>query len=274
MKALRYVLLGIAVAVLIGLGWRISHPDLRSTAVNVRPSVTTPVPQAQAPRQPTAPEARSMVLSRLNDVPDYIPFFDRLRSEFPAEYLALVDASARTVLGGAHVPNPDRLITDAVRNLRQAQGVLAGQAEPQPLASVFEAQSAMLDALSTDPTLCVDFLYGGISPTFMAFAATHRDLVERLAIANLTAISNGKHSKISRDPPTNQDFDAVSAALKAKGVSDDEVSALLDGKTFDPPLPEKSLCEAGRTYLHVLDSMPDDTRTRIYALSAALMARS
>ena len=270
MKALRFVLLGIALAVLVGLGWRLSHQ------AGVRPGVpmVAVVPTAPTPHQSDA-AVRAMVLSRLGDAPDYAPFFDRLRAEFPAEYLALIDATVKTVSSGAHLPNPDRLMTDAVRNLRQSRGVLAAQAEPLPLAAVFEAQGAVLDALSTtDPTLCVDFLYGGMSPSFMAFAATHRELMARLAIANLTAIASGQKSRIERPQPTGDDFDGLTAALKAKDLSDDEISALLDGKTFDPPLPEKRLCEAGRTYLHVLDALPDDAKIRIYALSAALLARS
>ena len=62
--------------------------------------------------------------------------------------------------------------------------------------------------------------------------------------------------------------------MKAKHLSDDEIAALLDGKTFDPPLPDARLCQAGSTYLHILEDMPEDLRLRVYALSAQLLARS
>jgi hypothetical protein len=66
----------------------------------------------------------------------------------------------------------------------------------------------------------------------------------------------------------------LAAALKAQNLSDNQVAALLDGKTFDPPLPDTALCDAGRAYLHVLKALPDELRLRIYALSAQLLARS
>ena len=268
MKALRFVLLGLAVAIIAALGWRFSRPDPWFSA----PIATNPAP---IPSPPDAGEARALVLSRLADAPDYAPFFDRLRAEFQNDYNSLIArATANTVKSG-RPPNPERLLVDALRTLRQTRGVLAAQAEAFPLGEVFAAQSAMLDVLaSADPGLCTDFLYGGTSPKFMAFSATHRDVLERVAMATLNAIANGRQKRVDHAQPTAADFDQLTDALKSKNLSDDEIAALLDGKTFDPPLPEARLCEAGRTYLHVLNDMPEELRLRIYALSAQLLARS
>lgn len=268
MKALRFVLLGLALAIVAGLGWRLSHPEFRPSPAAVS------APTATAAK-PDVVEARSLVLSRLSDAPDYSAFFDRLRTEFHGDYTGLIERATAATLKSGRPPNPERLLTDALRNLRQTRGVLVAQAEPNPLSEVFAAQAAMLDTLAkTDAGLCTDFLYGGTSPGFMAFSATHRDLLERIAMATLNAIASGQQNHIDHDQPTATDFDQLTAALKAKNLSDDEIAALLDGKSFDPPLPEQRLCEAGRTYLHVLNEMPDDLKLRIYALSAQLLARS
>ena len=284
MKALRLVLLVIAMLVVACLGWRLQHPvngpllpqlagRFGFSTKREPPAVVTPV--SRPPPAPGPGEARALVLSRLGDAPDYAPFFDRLREAFPSDYTAFMEGAVATLLQTGRVPNPDRLLIDALRRLRQTRGVLAAKAEPGPLASIFDAQATLLDALSAEnASLCVEFLYGGISPSFMAFAAKHREPVERLAIANLSAIASGKASQIERIEPSSDDFDSLTDALKKRNVSDNEISAVLDGKTFDPPLPEPRLCDAGRLYLRALAEMPEDVRLRVYALSAALVARS
>ena len=267
MKALRFVLLGLAMALIAGLGWRLGHiAPLRGGPAEV---------VATVPPKPDGAAAREIVLSRMGDAPDYVPFYDRLRTEFPSEYAGTVTQASQAVSRTGHSPNPERLLTDALRDLRQSRGVLVAKAAPLPLGEVFAAQSTMLDTLSgQNPSLCADFLYGGTGPGFMAFSATHRALLERIAMATLNAIADGRAKPVERDGPTSADFDQLTAALKAKNLSDDQIAALLDGKTFDPPLPEGQICDAGRTYLHVLNDMPDDLRQRVYGLSAQLLARS
>ena len=269
MKALRIVLLGLAGLIIAGWTWRLLHPN---TSVQTTQSAAPSIP---APVQPSTNDAQAAVLSRLADVAVYAPFFERLKAEFPGDYKTLVDNATAIVTKGGHVPNPERLMTSAVRTLRQSHGILASKAAAEPLTSLFAAQSGMVDALgAADPSMCTDFLYGGTSANFMAFMATHRDLLEGLAIATLAAISSGRSKLIDYDSPTGDDFDKLTDALKAKSLSDDEIAALLDGKTFDPPLPDQRLCEAGSLYLHILQTMPEDLRVRVYALSAQLLARS
>ena len=281
MKALRLVLLAIVCLVVFGLGWRLVHPDLslerRAGPVVLPAAPPAPVQTAPAPSTTpqTAESARAQVLSRMADAPIYGGFFDRLRSEFPSIYLDLVDDAAQTVAGGAHVPNPDRLLVDGMRRLRQSRGIMAAEAEAGPLAGMFQAQSAVIDALSADsPALCADFLYGGSSPEFMAFVAKHRDLIAHLALSNLDAVSSGKAHHVRRAMPESEDFDLLSQTLTDRGFSTDEIAAVLDGKVFNPPLPEARLCSAGSAYLHALEAAPEDLRLRVYALSATLLARS
>jgi hypothetical protein len=273
MKALRLVLLAIACMVTIGLALRLLHPGWAPKPVATRTEQAAGLRPKRA--TPTAAEARSDVLSRLADAPAYAPFFEKLRAVFPGDYTALVDQASESLANGGHLPNPDRLLTDAMRHLRQTRGILAAQSEPGPLSGLFDAQALVLDLLSKeDPGACTDFLYGNSSAEFMAFAATHRDAVEQLALANLDAITNGQAKRIEHEDPTQEDLEAIAGILKAKGLSQDQIAAVLDGKTFDPPLPAAQLCDAGRAYLHTLSELPEDARTRAYALSAALLARS
>lgn len=268
MNALRLVLLAIACVVLAGLGLRVLHPAWSPPRL-VAARTVTPKPT------PSHDDARQTVLSRLADAPDYIPYFDKLRAAFPSDYLDLVGQASNAVAQGARLPNPDRLITDAMHHLRQSRGILAAQAEAGPLASIFGAQAAIVDRLaSRDDKLCADFLYGGTSPEFMAFAAKNRDVIERLALASLNAIISGKTSRVQRTEPTPDDFDRLTRDLKDGGYSEDEIAAVLDGKTFDPPLPESRLCAAAGAYFHAVERLPEDARLRVYALSAALLART
>lgn len=272
MKALRFVLLGLAMALLAGLGWRLGHLAPRRSA----PAEVAARGPASAPdAKPDAAAARAIVLSRMGDAPDYLPFYDRLRTEFPSEYAGMLAQASQAVSRTGHPPNPERLLTDALRDLRQSRGVLVAKAAPLPLGEVFAAQSAMLDTLAQhDPSLCADFIYGGSGPGFMAFSATHRAALERIAMATLNAIADGRAKPVERDSPTGADFDQLTVALKAHSLTDDQIATLLDGKTFDPPLPDEQICEAGRTYLHVLADMPEELRQRVYGLSAQLLARS
>ena len=175
MKALRFVLLAMGCAMVVVLAARWTHPhwtlaDLPASMRADAPAILRP---AKAP-----PDLRAAVLSRLADAPAYAPFLDKLRTTFPGEYLSLVDREVDAMAAGGHVPNPDRMMADAMRRLRQTRGVLAGEADAGPLDAMFAAQSATLDLLGADnPSLCVDFLYGGSSPDFMLFAAEHRDTV-------------------------------------------------------------------------------------------------
>lgn len=274
MKALRFVLLAVGCVMIAVLSWRLLNPQWTPPRL-VRPSLPVPSTVAVQHSAPTPAEARATVLSRLADAPTYAPFFDRLRTSFPSDYLGMVDQASQALVDTGHAPNPDRLMTDAMRRLRQSRGILAAKAEAGPLDNMIAAQAAMLDGLASENArLCVDFLYGGSSPEFMAFVATHRDVVERLGVADLEAIVSGSVSRLDRGEPESADIDGLERDLKGQGLSDDEIAAVLDGKIFDPPLPDARLCAAGRAYLRAIAAMPEDARLKVSALLATLLARS
>src|SRR5262249_50757282 len=153
-------------------------------------------------------------------------------------------------------------------------GILASQARGQKLADFFDARRAVLDALAPiDPRQCADFLYG-TTDLPLSFSATHRDLIAELAVKQLAAIKDGQDRHASRAAPSAADIDLVAKGLAAHNLTPDEIALLLDGKTLDPPPPDARLCEIGRTYLSVLQSLPDDARERIYGFAAELLARS
>ena len=94
------------------------------------------------------------------------------------------------------------------------------------------------------------------------------------AMASILATAEGRKLKIERGAPTPDDFKLMEAGLAAKGLSPEEIAALLDGKSLDPPLPDERLCSDARTYLDVIKTLPEDVRLRVYGLSAELLARS
>lgn len=247
--------------------------------------------QAAAPNPPTQagatvvaepPPPEPLMLARQSiereiatKAPDYAVFFARLRSTLPAEYDSILDGFAKEALDGKDLTNVDALLSEAVRDLRVSNGILAAKADGPALAHIFNIQLRMMQALAgTDPKLCVDFLYGGASQAFFAFSAAHRPLVADMAIAGLEAIGSGRVNGVERDSPSDADFNALSSAMKAQGVTDAEVAAILDGKTPNPPIPDARMCTVGQIYLKTLAGLPEQARLRIYALAVSLMARS
>ena len=228
-----------------------------------------PAPIAAAPADPAT------LVARMLATPDYAPFFDTLAARFPAEGAQLKDAFAARAAADPAAAGPDRFVADALKNLRETRGVVAAKADAPAMARVFEAQGAMIAALrAADARLCVDFVYGGASDAFMAFASANRAPFAAVARANLDAILDGAQKKIERERPTDENFAALEAALRAKGMGDAEIAALLDGKTPDPPLPDERMCEAAGAYVAAMLALPEPARARMMALAIELMARS
>lgn len=217
---------------------------------------------------------RANIESTIEGTPDVSPFFDRLRVVLPGEYAMWLQKAASASPDPA-LDTPDFWLSDAVKVVRQSHGALAVKADATPLSEIFARQAAVLAALAArDARLCVDFLYGGASEGFFAFAAENRALVGALALASLDAIADGQAKKLTREMPTDADFAALEGALREKGLNDAEITALLDGKSPEPPLPDGRLCDMGRLYLDALAGLPEETRLRLYALAIGLMARS
>ncbi len=234
------------------------------------PMAPFPPPPASAPKTPEQEFERL-----ISGTPDYGRFFKRLHEAFPADYTATVESfKARAARGGAD-QSADFYVSEAVRLLRQARGVLAAKADGAQLEKVFDVQLKILRAIANEnPAMCVTFLYGGADQDFMQFAANRRPLVGEMALAGLEAIASGQSRKIERAAPSDADFRTLEAALAAKGLGRVEIDALLDGKMPDPPLEPARMCAAGQTYLETLHSLPESVRMRIYGLAVELMARS
>jgi hypothetical protein len=261
---------GIAILVLaLDTGPRETRPP--SAAENVAP--------VTAPSSTASPEARlaarRAIEARIAQVAEYQRFFDRMRLTLPSQYETTLDSFADRLVATGKEQSADVYLSEAVRDLRLARGALAAKADGAPLARIFDVQLAMLDALSkTDQRLCVDFLYGGASDAFYQFSARNRQLAGDMAVAGLEAIVDGQAKRNLRQPPSDADFLLLEKAMAAKGLSQAEIEALLDGKTPDPPLDDSRLCRAGRVYLEMLKTLPEPVRLRIYALAVELMARS
>ena len=283
MAALRIVFLVLAVGVLGLLGWRETSPrpapavPAPIVASGSASAATTLSSLEQAMRaMPAQPLASLSTVSaprpaaahdQNDDVPEFLGFYGRLRTDFPHDYAATV--------GRDGAKPPDAAVWDALRELEQSEGVLAAQAEPATLDRFFDARSAVLAGLAPlDAHRCVDFLYGVTDAGIAVFTATHRGLVATLADRTLDAIADGRGRHAEPAAPTEADLDALSAALAAFGLAPAEIGLLIDGTTPDPPLPDRRVCEIGRTYLDVLHGLPADARGRIYGLAAQLLARS
>lgn len=229
------------------------------------PVVASVLPSAATP--PAAPHG-----DRLTDVPEFAAFFDRLKLDFPQDYIAIVrhlDGS------GAEGTGANAAIWDALRDLEQSRGILAAQAAPAALDRFFDARSAVLDGLAPlNARQCADFLLGVTDAAMADFTAAHRGLVATLADRTLEAIADGRDRPAERPAPSPADLDALAAGLAARGLSPVEIGFIMDGTAPDPPIADARVCEIGRSYLDVLHGLPADARQRIYGLAAELLARS
>ena len=274
MHILRAVLVIVAFVASVALGWELfdaaTRPDLGPDRGEPRRIA------AIAPLEgDLRPMARQAVEERLQLSEDASAFFRAMRSAFPQDFDRLINSFAARAVDGSKLDSPDVYLAEAVRTLRKTHGVLAAKADAAHLEKLFETQTLMVDALArTDPQMCVDFLYGHATQRFYDFSAKNRALVAQMAQASLDAILDGRDRRIDRRAPSDADFVQLEYALQEKGLGRTEIEALLDGKAPNPPLPDATLCEAGRVYLETLRAMPEETRMRIYGLAVEVLART
>jgi len=267
MNTLRLALLSLAALVAIFLGW-----------TYLRQPATSPDAGLQRERRTSPQEVAAMrraIERSVAGATDYAGFFERLKTAFPTEYEGFVTRAAERAAVAGETPNADALMIEAARELRSSHGVLAAKAEGPALDHFFEAKRAMLDALAAkDQALCVDFLYGGGNGDFAAFSRDHRGLFAAMANAGLDAINDGQAKRVERDAPNDEDFHTLENALRAQGVSNAAIGALLDGKAPNPPLDDSEMCQAGQIFLQTLAALPEAARRRIYGFAVELMAHS
>ncbi|MDO9440389.1 MAG: hypothetical protein Q7T73_05820 [Beijerinckiaceae bacterium] len=267
-NGLRLVLLGLAALIFVLLGWRgpdrgpISRP---AALAKIIPDISLSL----------GGDARPAVEISLTQAGEYAPVLDRMRRDFGTDYERVIEEFAERASSEGRIESVDYYLAEMIRGLRQRRGILAARASPAPLSRIFEIQAQMLTALSkTNPKLCVDFLYGNVSPDFYAFAASNRRLVADMALAAMNAVADGRRQKVERRAPSNIDFDLLEKELTSRGLSRPEIDALLDGRAPERPPGDVRMCEAGRKYIDALQSIPEGSRARIQALAVELMARS
>ncbi len=282
----RIALLALAAALATGFGsW-----FLASSGQPPAPAEEAPLAQKPVTTQPVAPEpapappaptpengaasapAEAILAEKLQQAPEYQPFFARLRGLYPADYDAATKAAIEH--GDEKQANAaDLFLTEAVRLLRQTRGLSGAKAGGQALDHLFDLHLKVLRQLATsDAGLCVDFLNGAPADRFAAFTGANRPLMAEEAMAGLEAIDDGAHKKIDREAPSQQDFDDLEKLLLNKGLDKPAIGLLLDGKTPDPPLTDAQACHNGVVYLETLQSLPDLQRLRLYALALEVMA--
>lgn len=281
------LLTGVFVSVCLGLGLMMMEmpgkkpPEsalTRTTAVDEPSAAQEGQPPAVTPQAVTPQDlagARQRIDALVAASPEYVRFFNRLRTAFPAEYEAAFADFASRLADSRQEDSADYYVSEAVRRLRQARGILAAKADAAPLGRVFDMQLTVLKAVAkVDARLCVGFLYGATSPDFQTFAATQRPLIADMALAGIEAIASGQTKKNDRGAPTKADVLALETALAARGLGKAEIDALLEGKTPDPPIEDARMCAAGQSYFEVLRGLPEPARLRIYGLVVESMARS
>ncbi|MBN9083842.1 MAG: hypothetical protein BGP04_16530 [Rhizobiales bacterium 62-17] len=271
MHILRIVLLAIALVASAYLSWRFFDG-----ALNYREAQR--LETQQAADQPSAAqlaEERTAIANLLTQTPEFTTYFDAIRAAYPADHTRMFDTFAERAARGHRTGTPDFYLTEAMRSLRHSRGILAAKASDAALQNVFDRQFDVLRAMeAADPQVCADFLHGGAASGFFDFAQANRPLMAKLAQANLDAMIDGQKSTDKREAPSDSDFRTLEDALRARGLDTPEIESLLDAHTPDPPLPDATMCRAGRIFLEALRDLPEDLRLRVYSLAVELQARS
>ncbi len=287
LEGVRYTLLALACLLLVALGVGLQGQGrfdnlFLSQAGSTRLATRQSEPPFRLPdrKGPADPSPREEALRRdieaqFSKVPVFQAFFDRFRLAFPIDYDLTVQRGIARAEAAGKVETPEQYVLDAISVLRRGRGLLAAHASDLALARLFDLQSQTMTALAQiDPGLCVGFLYGTAATGFIAFAATHRDLVADMANAGLDAVIDGQANRVARSAPSEADFQHIESDLTARGLAPNEIDALLDGRVPTPALPDDRFCKAALSYLDVLKGLPPGMRAAIYSLSVELMSRS
>jgi len=279
---LRFVLLSLAAAAGLLLGWSFLQQASAPISVPKTEAALEPAPLQHEPQDaPSKPiidqkaALRDEIEATIETSPEFTPFFQALRTSFPAIFEIFLDEAGHRFNQAHETGGADALMSDAIQILRQSKGKFAANSDSLALLHFFETEIDLLQALAAaDQHLCVDFLYGGTSEGFFRFSGDNRVLIENMALASLDAINNGLEQKIERTAPNSEDFALLENALRSKGLENNEIDTLLDGKMQDPPMDDSKLCHLGQVYLQTLSEMPEPSRSRIFALAIELMAKS
>jgi hypothetical protein len=275
MHALRFILIAISISMFAALGWRAVNPPRPPARIEQPQPKVVIQPEIQPGAFDTLDRARGAVEDVIALDGDFEPFFSSLRDNFASDYNALIERFGQRAFERKQTESVDYYMSESIRALRHARGLLAAQAENLLLDRIFIMQAAVIDALAVkDARVCADFIYGAASEGFFAFSESHRPLIAEMALANLAAIIDGSTSKIVRLTPGDEEFQQLEEALAAEGLTQVEIDALVDGKAPDPPLPDGRMCAAGVTYLKVISALPESARVRLEALMVELMART
>ena len=270
-KEFRLVLPGLAGTLCALLVWTDGN---HRAAPPSSPAQASQTRDAQDFTLPLDGETRLAIERALAQASAYAPVFERMREEFPGDYERQMNEFIRQARRNG-VQSADFYSVETIRSLRHRRGLVAARAGSAKLMQVFDIQGQMLDALAkVSPALCVNFLYGDTGATFYGFAAENRQLIAGMALAAIEAAADGAKHSFERATPSARDFDLLDKALIARGLSRDEVNALLDGEMPTTPPSDARLCEAGRLYIEAMRKLPEGPRLRIQALAISIMARS
>ena len=251
-----------------------AHPETQAMVLPPPVADAHPAANISLPGM-TAQDAHGKIVAVLAAAPDLARAFDALRAQFPAVADRTLSEATEAYRTSGVAPTPDDLFASGMRDLRLSAGVLAAKAGPEALGAIFEVKAKVLaDLEQADPRICADYLYGGTSPEFADFQAAHRSLIATAALATIDAMADGRSRQKAWGEPSADDFQVIETALAKRGLSQEEIASLLDGRAPNTPPTDERLCDNARTYLDVLKAMPADARNRVYGLTAELLARS
>ncbi len=274
MRNLIIILGGAAAVIIAAVAWfALGRPQVSAPEPTLQ--VFPSGPQTTAPSAEVVAGAKDKLDRALKLSLEFQPFFERMKSLYPADFERFVLAETQALAANPlNLASSDQLILDAVDALRKNRGAQAAKASPPAMDKVFEVQGKVLDALAAqDPRLCEHFLFGGDAPAFAEFSAKNRGLIAEMADAGMSAIADGEANKIERQPPADEDFNQLEKRLIEMKLDKNEMAALLDGQMPEMPFEPARACAFGKSYYSALHTLPDDARYSIYALALQNMAQ-
>jgi hypothetical protein len=148
------------------------------------------------------------------------------------------------------------------------------RAPDETLASVVGAQLRLAKAVQAeDPTICARAAFGGgMEPgARKTLSKAGGEALADLIGAQLAAAAAGKRRPVEHAPVSDEDHQALIAALARRDLDDQTIDILdASGRIEAPP---EAICRAGIVLLEAMASLPAEAQARALAQGAGATAR-
>jgi hypothetical protein len=197
------------------------------------------------------------------DNPSLTAMFSALRDHYPEEYERLLSGVSEKARSRADGEEITLYAHNFMRSFTKSTKGDFAAAPQQALIDVLEEHVFFMEMLSRESdSVCAQFVTTGLSPGQRLSAPTFASLAEVVSLQIQTAAA-GRDNPVSREPPTDADWQQVGQAMLNDSVSEAELDSLAN-ETYSS-LPVDRQCEVGKALYRAMASLPPEGAARMAA---------